>query len=114
KSAFVTAVLKARCEPEEDLELFGQPVRSVSRNARQRLRARVGALSPIVGLINNLNAWENISLPAAYHGKPPLAEVAAIASEVLNGFGIEPRAYLNRVPDELGKLERKIAAFARL
>ena len=114
KSAFVTAVLKARCDADEELELFGTPVRGVSGGARQKLRAKVGALSPIVGLINNLNAWENISLPAAYHGKPPLAEVAAIASEVLNGFGIEPRAYLNRVPDELGKLERKIAAFARL
>lgn len=114
KSAFVTAVLKARCEPDEDLELFGTPTRSLSGSARQKVRARVGALSPIVGLINNLNAWENISLPAAYHGKPSLAEVATITQEVLDVFGIEPRGFLVRVPDELGKLERKIAAFARL
>ena len=114
KSAFVTAVLKARCQAGEELELFGQPVRHLSGGARQRLRSRLGALSPIVGLINNLNAWENIALPAAYHGKPPLAEVAVVAGEVLSVFGIEPRAFLNRVPDELGKLERKIAAFARL
>ena len=114
KSAFVTAVLKARCEPGEALELFGQPVINLSGGARQKLRARVGALSPIIGLINNLNAWENISLPAAYHGKPSLAEVATIAQEVLDVFGIEPRGFLVRVPDELGKLERKIAAFARL
>jgi len=114
KSAFVTAVLKARCEANEELELFGQPVRDLSGGARQRLRTRVGALSPIVGLINNLNAWENISLPAAYHGKPSLAEVATITQEVLDVFGIEPRGFLVRVPDELGKLERKIAAFARL
>ncbi|HSU75520.1 MAG TPA: hypothetical protein VLI89_00520, partial [Burkholderiales bacterium] len=59
-------------------------------------------------------AWENIALPAAYHGKPPLAEVGAITQEVLDVFGIEPRSFLARVPDELGKLERKIAAFARL
>jgi predicted ABC-type transport system involved in lysophospholipase L1 biosynthesis ATPase subunit len=114
KSAFVTAVLKARCEADEELELFGQPVRNLSGGARQRLRARVGALSPIIGLINNLNAWENISLPAAYHGKPSLAEVATITQGVLDVFGIEPRDFLVRVPDELGKLERKIAAFARL
>jgi ABC-type transporter Mla maintaining outer membrane lipid asymmetry ATPase subunit MlaF len=114
KSAFVTAVLKARCEAGEELELFGQPVQSLSGGARQRLRARVGALTPIVGLISNLNAWENISLPSAYHGKPTLAEVAAITQEVLDSFGVEPRAFLARVPDELGKLERKIAAFARL
>jgi len=114
KSAFVTAVLKARCEPDEELELFGQPVRGLSGKARQKLRARVGALSPIIGLISNLNAWENISLPAAYHGKPPLDVVATITGEVLDAFGIEPRSFLVRVPDELGKLERKIAAFARL
>jgi ABC-type transporter Mla maintaining outer membrane lipid asymmetry ATPase subunit MlaF len=114
KSAFVTAVLKARCEADEELEVFGQPVQNLSGGARQRLRARVGALSPIIGLINNLNAWENISLPAAYHGKPSLAEVAVITQEVLDAFGIEPRGFLVRVPDELGKLERKIAAFARL
>lgn len=114
KSRFVTAVLKARCEPDEELELFGQPVRSLGGNARQKLRARVGALSPIIGLINNLNAWENISLPAAYHGQPSLAEVATITTEVLDAFGIEPRGFLVRVPDELGMLERKIAAFARL
>lgn len=114
KSMFVTAVLKARCEADEELELFGTPVRSLSGAARQRLRARVGALSPIVGLISNLNAWENISLPAAYHGKPTLAEVATITHEVLDAFGIEPRGFLVRVPDELGMLERKIAAFARL
>jgi len=114
KSAFVTAVLKARCEPDEELELFGQAVKTLSGRARQKIRNRVGALSPIVGLINNLNAWENIALPAAYHGKPPLAEVGAITQEVLGVFGIEPRGFLARVPDELGKLERKIAAFARL
>jgi len=114
KSTFVTAVLKARCGADEDLELFGQPVRNLGGNARLKLRARVGALSPIIGLINNLNAWENISLPAAYHGKPPLAEVAAITQEVLAAFDIEPRGFLVRVPDELGTLERKIAAFARL
>jgi len=40
--------------------------------------------------------------------------VATITGEVLDAFGIEPRSFLVRVPDELGKLERKIAAFARL
>jgi ABC-type transporter Mla maintaining outer membrane lipid asymmetry ATPase subunit MlaF len=114
KAHLVTAVLKARCEEGEALELFGEPVRSLKPAARERLRARVGALSPIVGLITNLNAWENISLPAAYHGKPPLEEVVRITHEVLQTFGAEPRAFLSRLPDELGVLERRIAAFARL
>ena len=114
KAHFVTSVMKARSQEGEELELFGQPVDSLSARDRERMRARVGALSPIVGLISNLNAWENISLPAAYHGKPTLAEAAQVTQEVLEAFGIEPRSFLSRVPDELGNLERKVAAFARL
>jgi predicted ABC-type transport system involved in lysophospholipase L1 biosynthesis ATPase subunit len=114
RAHFVTAVLKARCEEGEELELFGEPVRELRSGARERVRARVGALSPIVGLISNLNAWENIALPAAYHGKPPLAEVVRVTHEVLEIFGTDPRVFLNRLPDQLGALERRIAAFARL
>ena len=107
-------MLKARCQPDEELELLGERVRELKAAARERVRARIGALSPIVGLITSLNTWENISLPAAYHGNPPLADVARITHEVLQTFGVEPRGFLARIPDELGALERKIAAFTRL
>jgi ABC-type transporter Mla maintaining outer membrane lipid asymmetry ATPase subunit MlaF len=63
--------------------------------------------------MTNLNAWENVSLPAAYHGTPPLPEVAQLAHDVLTAFGAEPRYFLARVPDELGMLERKMASFIR-
>jgi ABC-type transporter Mla maintaining outer membrane lipid asymmetry ATPase subunit MlaF len=114
RAQLVTAVLKARCQADEELELLGEPVANLKPAARERLRKRIGALSPIIGLITNLNTWENISLPAAYHGKPPVADVARVTQEVLETFGVEPRAFLARVPDELGPLERKIAAFTRL
>jgi ABC-type transporter Mla maintaining outer membrane lipid asymmetry ATPase subunit MlaF len=114
KAHLVTAVLKARCEAGEALELFGEPACELRARRREQLRARVGALSPVVPLITNLNAWENISLPAAYHGAPALEQVAELAYEVLGAFGAEPREFLARVPDELGTLERKIAAFVRL
>lgn len=114
RAHLVTAVLKARCEQGEELELFGEPVDELGAGARERVRSRVGALSPIVGLITSLNAWENIALPAAYHGKPPIAEVARVTHEVLEAFGAEPRGFLRRLPDELGALERRIAAFTRL
>ena len=113
RAHLVTAALKARCEADEELELFGEHASSLRPRERERLRARVGAVSPVVGLITNLNAWENISLPAAYHGRPPLENVAQLAHEVLAAFGADPRSFLARVPDELGTLERKIAAFVR-
>ena len=114
KSRFVAAVLKAKCEPGEELELFGEAVAGLSAPDRAGLRRRIAALSPIVGLITNLNVWENVSLPAAYHGAPSLEQVAATAAEVLGRFGVEARPFLARLPDELGVLERKIAAFVRL
>jgi ABC-type transporter Mla maintaining outer membrane lipid asymmetry ATPase subunit MlaF len=113
KAHLVTAVLKARCEPGEELELFGESAAALAARRREKLRARVGAVSPIVGLITNLNVWENISLPAAYHGSPPLEQVATLAHEVLVAFGADPRPFLARIPDELGMLERKMAAFVR-
>lgn len=114
RAKLVTAVLKAKCEPGEELELLGEPVRGLKAARRQQLRRKVAGLTSIVGLMSNLNAWENISLPAAYHGSPPLDRVAQIAQEVLEAFGAEPRAFLARLPDELGALEKKIAAFVRL
>jgi ABC-type transporter Mla maintaining outer membrane lipid asymmetry ATPase subunit MlaF len=113
KAHFMTALLKARCEPGEELELFGESAADLARAKRDKLRARVGAVSPIVGLITNLNAWENIALPAAYHGSAPLEEVARLAHQVLADFGVDSRAFLARIPDEFGVLERKIAAFVR-
>lgn len=114
KAHFVTALLKARCEPGEELELFGEPAATVAPKEREKLRLRVGAVSPIVGLMSNLNAWENIALPAAYHGAPALPEVAQLATDVLAKLGAEPDYFFARLPDELGLLERKIASFVRL
>src|SRR5260221_4545951 len=110
----VRAVLKAHAEWGEELELLGAATAELDVRAREGLRRRVGAVSREVGLISNLNAWENISLPAAYHGAPPLAEVAELAQAVLARFGAEPDAFLARLPDELGALERRLAAFVRL
>jgi ABC-type transporter Mla maintaining outer membrane lipid asymmetry ATPase subunit MlaF len=114
KAHFVTALLKARCEPGEALELFGVPAATAAPQRREKLRMRVGAVSPIVGLMSNLNAWENIALPAAYHGAPPLPEVAQLATAVLTKLGAEPDYFFARLPDELGLLERKMASFVRL
>jgi len=114
KAHFVTALLKARCEVGEELELFGEPAATAAPKRRETLRMRVGAVSPIVGLMSNLNAWENISLPAAYHGAPSLTEVVQLATDVLTKLGTEPDYFFARLPDELGLLERKMASFVRL
>ena len=113
KAHLVTALLKARCEAGEELELFGERADTLATPGRRRLRAKVGAVSPIVGLMANLNAWENISLPAAYHGRPALEQVAELAREVLAAFGVDAGRFFARLPEELGVLERKVASFVR-
>ena len=114
KAHLVTALLKGRCEPGEELELFGEPAVATAAKKRDKMRSRVGAVSPIVGLMSNLNAWENISLPASYHGAPPLPEVAELATDVLKALGTDPDYFFARLPEELGLLDRKIATFVRL
>ncbi len=111
---FVASVLEARCGDGEALSLFGEDAATLDAARRQALRLRVGVLTPRLRLISNLNAWENISLGAAYHGAPPLERVARTASEVLQAFGAKPSEVLARLPGELGSLERKLVAFARL
>jgi ABC-type transporter Mla maintaining outer membrane lipid asymmetry ATPase subunit MlaF len=114
RARFVTAVLKAKCGPGEELELFGEAVAALAGPARERQRRRVAAVSPIIGLIKSLNIWENVSLAAAYHGTPPLEQVARLAGEVLAAFGFAPRPFLARLPDDLEPFEAKVAALIRL
>ncbi len=114
KSRFVTAVLEARCGSGEELTMLGEDASRLDPGRRSALSQRVAVLTPGLRLISNLNAWENISLAAAYHGAPPLERVARSACELFEAFGAKPKELLARLPAELGSLERKLVAFARL
>jgi ABC-type transporter Mla maintaining outer membrane lipid asymmetry ATPase subunit MlaF len=114
RSRLVGAVLSTRCGLGEELELFGEPVRGLKRLQRGRLHERIGVLTQALGLISNLNAWENISLEAAYHGTQPIARIAQTARDALQSLGAEPLAFLARLPDEMDPFERKLVAFLRL
>lgn len=114
KARFIDAVIDARCGRDEELELFGEDVARLKPRARARLRRRVGVLTSAVPLISNLNVWENISLPAAYHGTPPLGLIAEAARQALAAFGADTERLLACLPDELGTFDRKLVAFTRM
>ena len=97
RERFVAAVATAQCEA--DVLALSTPMRRSSRS---------------IALIGNLNAWENISLPAAYHGSPPSRQVAEITQQVLQAFVPDPMAVLARLPDQLSTLQRRLVAFVRL
>ena len=114
RTRLVGAVLSTRCGPGEELELFGEPVRGAKRLQRGRLHERIGVLTQAMGLISNLNAWENISLEAAYHRTQPVARIARTARDALESLGTDPQRFLARLPDEMDPFERKLVAFLRL
>ena len=114
KTRLIGAVLTTRCAAGEELELFGEPVRGLRRAERARLHDRIGIVTQAMGLISNLNAWENISLQAAYHGTQPVARIAKTAHDALAALGTDPARFLARLPDEMDPFERKLVAFVRL
>lgn len=114
RARLVSAVLTTRCGEGEALELFGETVKGLKRQERARLHDRIGVLTQAMGLISNLNAWENISLQAAYHGTHPAARIARTAREALVSLGTDPQRFLARLPDEMDPFERKLVAFVRL
>lgn len=114
RARLVAAVLSTRCAANEEMELFGEPVRGLKSAARGRLHDRIGVVTQEMGLISNLNAWENISLEAAYHGTQPIERIARTARSALESLGAEPQSFLRRLPDEMDPFERKLAAFVRL
>ena len=114
RARLVAAVLSTRCGANEEMELFGEPVRGLKAAARGRLHDRIGVVTQAMGLISNLNAWENISLEAAYHGTQPVGRIAQTARAALEALGAEPSSFLARLPDEMDAFDRKLVAFVRL
>jgi ABC-type multidrug transport system ATPase subunit len=70
------------------------------------------------GLIGNLRIWENLVLPAAYHGDgaPRYRELEERAARVFAEFGVTGASFdalCTTLPDHLGRFERRLCAFVR-
>jgi ABC-type lipoprotein export system ATPase subunit len=94
------------------LELLGTATAGLDARGAAH-RRRVGAVSRTVGLISNLNAWENISLPAAYMARRRSTAWRKSRWKSCRRFGADPQSFLARLPDD-GHAGTKIAEFARL
>lgn len=68
------------------------------------------------GFVGNLKVWENLVLPAAYHGRPQLAELDARADSIFRRIATDGRSWADlcaQLPERLSRLELRSAAFVR-
>lgn len=71
---------------------------------------------PDGGFVGNLKVWENLVLPAAYHGHPRLEELDARAGSIFRRIGGDGRSGVElcaQPPGQLSHLELRCAAFVR-
>ena len=80
---------------------------------RHALMRRVGFVPADGGLMSTLNAWENISLPVAYHTPRKLADALGEVHELLRELGGVDPAVLAKLPEDMTLYERRLAAYIR-
>ena len=95
------------------LVLLGADVRELDEAERARLLRRVGFVPANGGLMSNLNAWENISLPVAYHAPGKLPAALADVHALLDDLGGVDDNLLGKLPEHMTLYERRLAAYLR-
>lgn len=113
KDELLAAMQDLRPRNGARLVLFGTEVAEVSEPERARLQRRVGFVPANGGLMSTLNAWENISLPVAYHEPKKLGGALAEVHRLMAEIGGVEVELLAKLPDEMTLYERRLAAYLR-
>ena len=95
------------------LVLFGTDVAGLREAERQALARRVGFVPAAGGLMSSLNAWENISLPVAYHTPHKLAGAHHEVRALLDEIGGVDDDLLAKLPEDMTLYEQRLAAYLR-
>lgn len=98
------------------VRLLGEDLYALPEPARLALFRRVGVVPEHGGLINNLKAWENILLPAAYHHGRSAAQIERAVVGLLREGGVDEagtHAMMGRLPAGLTIHEQRLAALIR-
>lgn len=113
KDELVAAVRELRPRKGARLVLLGADVGELPEEERQRLLVRVGFVPADGGLISSLNAWENISLPIAYHAPRRLPGLLPEVRELIDELGGVDDNLLGKLPEHMTLYERRLAAYVR-
>ncbi|MEK7206681.1 MAG: ATP-binding cassette domain-containing protein [Pseudomonadota bacterium] len=85
-------------------------------DARIPFFRRIGMVPENGGLISNLKTWENLILPAWYHGTRPPADMESEVLALFREAGCNEEQVQNLMrkrPDELTKYEKRLVAVIR-
>jgi predicted ABC-type transport system involved in lysophospholipase L1 biosynthesis ATPase subunit len=113
KAELIAALQQLKPREGARLVVLGTPVEQLGEAERAALRARVAFVPAHGGLISNLNAWENISLPVGYHAPARLAGVPAQVRALLEELGGTEPDVLAKLPEHMTLYERRLAAYIR-
>jgi phospholipid/cholesterol/gamma-HCH transport system ATP-binding protein len=113
KDDLVTAMYDFRPRRGARLVVLGEEVMALSDAERRRLLGRVGFVPASGGLQSSLNAWENISLPVAYHAPQKLEAALAEVHELIGELGGADESLLAKLPEDMTLYEKRLAAFLR-
>ncbi|NBQ26894.1 MAG: ATP-binding cassette domain-containing protein [Rhodobacteraceae bacterium] len=110
KTTFLKLCYGALVPTVGQIRIFGNDVRSMSRDDVAVMRRRIGVVHQDCQFIDHMSVQDNIALPLAVSGNKTLAEDANI-KELLAWVGLTKRA--KAFPPELSGGERQRAALAR-
>jgi len=113
KDELLAAMHELRPRKGARLVLLGTEVGALAERERLALLRRVGFVPANGGLMSSLNAWENISLPVAYHAPGKLAGALAEVQRLLAELGGVDDDLLGKLPEDMTLYERRLAAYIR-
>jgi len=113
KDDLLAAMHELRPRRGARLVLLGTEVGALAERERLALLRRVGLVPADGGLMSSLNAWENISLPVAYHAPAKLAGALAEVQGLLAELGGVDDDLLGKLPEDMTLYERRLAAYIR-
>jgi ABC-type lipoprotein export system ATPase subunit len=113
KEGLLAALYELKARHGAPLVVFDADVGALPDAERRRLMRRIGFVPANGGLLSNLNAWENISLPIAYHAPQKLEAAFAEVQALLDELGGVDDELLAKLPDEMTLHERRLAAYIR-
>lgn len=114
KLVLLAAVIELRPRKDARVVVLGAETGALPPKARAALRAQVAYLPAGGGLISNLNAWENITLPIGYHEPKRARGLASQVYALLEQFGADARALLAKLPESMTPDERMLAGYVRM